>query len=63
MSRDISFCCLQETWLSGDDLYQVQTSKDADAKQCIFFHHGQPKQVGRGSGGVGILLTPLGVQA
>eukprot|EP00957_Ditylum_brightwellii_P192796 14679612-Ditylum_brightwellii.AAC.1 len=27
------------------------------------FHHGQPKQVGRGSDGVGILLGPLGGKA
>eukprot|EP00957_Ditylum_brightwellii_P208831 15359108-Ditylum_brightwellii.AAC.1 len=35
--RNISFCCLQETWLSGDDLHQVETSKDANKNNASFF--------------------------
>eukprot|EP00957_Ditylum_brightwellii_P055105 4177026-Ditylum_brightwellii.AAC.1 len=60
---DITFCCLQETWLSGDTLKQIEVSKDSKQAMCIFFHHGQPHQNGRGSGGVGILLRPKGKTA
>eukprot|EP00957_Ditylum_brightwellii_P116995 8924020-Ditylum_brightwellii.AAC.1 len=62
-AEDITFCCLQETWLGGDTLNQIKASKDSKPAMCIFFHHGQPHQKGRGSGGVGILLGPKGKSA
>eukprot|EP00957_Ditylum_brightwellii_P184430 14047764-Ditylum_brightwellii.AAC.1 len=58
--KDITFCCIQETQLSRDDLFQIETSKNSRLAFCIVFHHGQPRLVGHGSGGVGILIGPLG---
>eukprot|EP00957_Ditylum_brightwellii_P165676 12612502-Ditylum_brightwellii.AAC.1 len=56
LKSNVDFCCLQETWLSGDYRCQIEMSHLGTPSNCLFFHHGQPVQEGRGSGGVGILL-------
>eukprot|EP00957_Ditylum_brightwellii_P192903 14687927-Ditylum_brightwellii.AAC.1 len=61
--NNITFCCIQETWLSGNTLNQIKVSKDLKPAQCFFFHHGQLVQKGCGSGGVGTLLGPKGKTA
>eukprot|EP00957_Ditylum_brightwellii_P005555 425918-Ditylum_brightwellii.AAC.1 len=62
-AKGITFCCLQETWLGGDNLYQVETLADNKPAFCLVFHHGQPNQRGRGLGGVAIILGPKGKEA
>eukprot|EP00957_Ditylum_brightwellii_P182598 13908643-Ditylum_brightwellii.AAC.1 len=41
----------------------IETSHLGTPSNCLFFHHGQPVQEGRGSGGVGILLGSGGKTA
>eukprot|EP00957_Ditylum_brightwellii_P032117 2435595-Ditylum_brightwellii.AAC.1 len=62
---NIDFGCLQETWLSDDYQREIKTkSMHGDKLQSrLFFHHGQPIQQNRGSGGVAILLGKNGIQA
>eukprot|EP00957_Ditylum_brightwellii_P054211 4106100-Ditylum_brightwellii.AAC.1 len=62
---NIDFGCLQETWLSGDYRREIKNKSKHDDKLhlCFFFHHGQPIQQDRGSGGVAILLGGKGIQA
>ena len=61
----IDFKCIQETWLEGRYCVDIETI-DTNTKKttsCTFFHYGQEKQINRGSGGVGILLSKRGRDA
>mmetsp|Transcript_21646 Transcript_21646/g.30332 ORF Transcript_21646/g.30332 Transcript_21646/m.30332 type:complete len:135 (+) Transcript_21646:394-798(+) len=60
ISRSIQIMCLQETWLEKQFQIEIPSIND---KSCMFFHHGPDSQTGRGSGGVGILLNPEGIEA
>eukprot|EP00957_Ditylum_brightwellii_P203365 15334321-Ditylum_brightwellii.AAC.1 len=42
--EEITFCYLQEMWLSRNDLFQIEVAKDSCPAMRIMFHHQQPKQ-------------------
>lgn len=65
IEKCIDFMCLQETWLEGRYSIDIEATKTAsdEPTSCTFFHYGQEKQVNRGSGGVGILLSKRGRDA
>eukprot|EP00957_Ditylum_brightwellii_P032251 2443751-Ditylum_brightwellii.AAC.1 len=61
--RTANFFCLQETRLEGNyDPTDIATPKGL-SDSCLFFHHGQEKQLPRGSGRVAILLSESGKRA
>ena len=65
VEKGIDFTCIQETWLEGRYCIDIETM-DTDPNEtisCTFFHYGQEKQINRGSGGVGILLSKRGRDA
>ena len=73
-NNKIDFLCLQETWLCGSepqDITTALTSKSPNPTnpnstiltKCTLFQHAQETQPGRGSGGVGIMLSPSGLKA
>ena len=63
--KSIDFTCIQETWLEGQYCVDIETVNTESEKptSCTFFHYGQEKQINRGSGGVGILLSKRGRDA
>ena len=62
VEKCIDFTCIQETWLEGRYCIDIETM-GIDSKEtvsCTFFHYGQEKQINRGLGRVGILLSKRG---
>ena len=62
IEKCIDFTCIQETWLEGRYCIGIKIMEinSNETVFCTFSHYRQEKQIHRGSGEVGILLSKRG---